>query len=342
MTATYPNTQLTLFDRAKRLSDDGMAFDVVNVMNLAGVDDFFQDVPFQECNQSLQHRITRNTGMVDSENRKINQGTKSSKQNVQTIYEQTQMKERWRDIDATVLEGLTSANRAKMLKGEDDSHKSKLGQDVVKAFFNGAEAMVGLNDRLSALNPTTFNNVLSNGFTTGGSTTTRIFIVEWSIISGGGAYGIYPAATGDAAKTMLGVFAKDWGFKDAADPNDSTRLMVRARAQFQAWVGLAVENNAKIGCIANINPSMTGANNFSDGCVQLLMQLIEEGQFNPVTSRIYVNTRVKAQMNCYAEAKNNVNWGTTEIFGRPVKTFLEIPIRTLDKAIITNTQAVIS
>lgn len=342
MTATYPNTQFTLLDRAKRLSDDGTAFDVVNVMNLVGVDDFFQDVPFQECNQSLTHRITRNTGMVDSENRKINQGTKSSKQNTQIVFEQTQKKERWRDMDAASLDGLTAANRAKVLKGEDDAHKSKLGQDVVKAVFNGAEAVEGLSSRLSALNPTTLNNVLSNGFTNDGSTTTRIYIIEWSVISGGGAYCIYPSATGATANTQLGIYAKDWGFAPAPDPNDSTRMMTRAKAEFQAWVGLAVENNTKIGCIANINPSMTGNNNFSDGCVALLMQLIEEGQFNPVTSRIYVNTRVKAQMNVYAEKKNNVNWGVTEIFGRPVKTFLEIPIRTLDKAIITNTQAVVS
>ena len=47
-------------------------------------------------------------------------------------------------------------------------------------------------------------------------------------------------------------------------------------------------------------------------------------------------------MDIYAEQKSNVLWGTDEIFGRPVATFQRIPIRVLDKAIITNTQEIVT
>jgi hypothetical protein len=340
MTTYYPNTKFTLLDRAKTTADGKTVLPVIQVMNLGGVDDFYKDVPFQECNMGISHRIVRDTGMVESNNRKLNAGTKSSKLNTQVVDETTQMKERWRKIDEVELAGIT--NIKTKLDGEDRAHMRKLGEDTVKAIFSGAEGVVGLLQRLSTLNPTGLNNVQSNGHTSA-SSTTRIIIVEWSTEAKGGCYCLYPTkGSYNTANTTLGVFAKDWGFAPGADENDSTKELVYARAQFQAWTGVAVENNKKIACLANINPSLTGSNNFADGCVSRLISLIEEGQFNPQKSRIYVNTTIKAQMNIYAEGKSNTIWGTDEIFGRPVRTFQDIPIRTLDKAIISNTQEVVT
>jgi hypothetical protein len=49
-----------------------------------------------------------------------------------------------------------------------------------------------------------------------------------------------------------------------------------------------------------------------------------------------------ALWNNYSRKKNNVNWPTTEIFGKPVMHYQEIPIRLMDNLILTNTMATVS
>jgi hypothetical protein len=343
MSTLYINSKYTLLDRAKETSDGKTVEPVIKVMNQL-VDDFFMDVPFVEANMGLKHKIIRDTGMVASTNRTFYKGVVASKLNKQVVYEDVMLKERRREIDEDEID--TLANPSTKLRQEDEAHTRKLGEDVVDAFINGtqadgAEYINGLLQRLDALNPTGLNNVLSNGFTGGGSTTTSVLIVEWNTDETGGAYGIYPP--GWMKNTQLGVSMKDKGKEPIADADDTTAKYYAYVAQFKAWLGLAVGNNRKIARLANINPTIGGANSFSDGGVANLIKLLNNGRFDRSRTRIYCNTTIKTQMDIYALDKANVLWSPTEVFGRQVTAFQgAIPIRAIDDTILGNTQAVVS
>lgn len=339
MATKYINTKYTMLDRAKQTIDGKTVLPIYEVMNEL-VDDFFMDVPFVEANMGLQHKMIRDTGMVASTNRNFYSGVKSSKRNTQVVYEKIQLKERRREIDEDEID--TLANGAEKLRQEDEGHTRKLGEDVVDAFFNsvstdGSEHMSGLFQRLDALNPTGLNNVIGNGY---GSTGTSILIIEWNTDKEGGCFGLYPPGWAGAGK--LGVAARDKGKEKVADEDDATATYYAYVAQFKAWMGLAVANNRKIARLANINPTVGGADSFTDGGPENLITLLNGGRFRKERTRIYCNTTVKTQMDVYALNKANLQWSTQEVFGRPVTTFQGIPIRVLDTTIIGNAQAVVS
>lgn len=343
MSTIYINSKYTLLDRSKETSDGKTVEPVIKVMNQL-VDDFFMDVPFVEANMGLKHKIIRDTGMVASTNRTFYKGVVSSKLNKQVVYEDVMLKERRREIDEDEVD--TLANPAVKLRQEDEAHTRRLGEDVVDAFINGTQAdggehINGLLQRLDALNPTGLNNVISNGYTSGGATTTSVLIVEWNTDETGGAYGIYPP--GWMKNTALGVSIKDKGKEPIADADDTTAKYYAYVAQFKAWLGLAVGNNRKIARLANINPTIGGSNSFSDNGVANLIKLLNNGRFDRSRTRIYCNTTIKTQMDIYAMDKANVLWAPTEVFGRQVTAFQgAIPIRAIDDTILTNTQAVVA
>ena len=346
MGTKYINTKLTLLDRAKRLEAGKRVLPIIEVMNEGGVDDFFMDVPFVKCNMGLVHKLVRDTGMVKSTNRRPYKGTRSSKRNVQTVYEHIVEKTRRRKVDPSELMGLDLDGQKQFLRQEDEAHIRKLGEDIVYDFINGVETdgseyCKGLLARMDATNASTLKTVADNG-NTDESYNTSVLVVEWNVDKTGGAHGLYPS--GFSSNMPFGIKAEDLGKVTYQDEDDSTADLELLTAAFAAWMGLAVGNNKKIGRLANVNTSSwTHANSFLNGGVEKLIEIINEGQFDTSRTRVYVNKTVAAQMDIYALNKGNTQWPTTEIFGRHVKKFAnDIPIRVLENSILTSTQSVIS
>ncbi len=341
MGVKYLNSKYSLLDRAKDAIDGKTVLPTIQVMNQFGVDDFFADVPFGEANMGLKHRIKRTSALPTTTNRTFYTGVVATKSTKQVIYEDVMLKEQRRQIDEDEVD--TLANPKELLRQEDDSHLEALGQDVVKAFFqgsmvDGSEHVNGLLQRLDSLNASGLNNVQSAGHTSGGSTTTRMLIIEWAL--GKGCYGIYPP--GYMKNTQLGVSARDKGKESCPDADDATARFYAYVAQFKAWLGLAVGDNRRLGCLANINPTSGGTGAIDDDLLDTLSVLMHSIRADRERARIYVNRTIAAQLDNYSRKKNNVFWPTTEIFGRPVKNYQGIPIRELDNLILTNTQAVVS
>jgi hypothetical protein len=341
MATKYPNTMYTLLDRAKDTIDGKTVLPTLQVMNRMGVDDFFADVPFVEANMGLKHRLKRTSALPTSTNRTFYKGVPPTKTMKQVVYEDVMLKEQRREIDEDEVD--TVANPSELLRQEDEFHIEALGQDVVTAFFqgsvvDGSEHVNGILARLDALNPTGLNNVHSAGFTTGGSTTTRIIVLEWN--PGRGIFGIYPP--GYMKNTQFGISARNKGKEPIADADDSTAKYYAYVAQFKAWLGLAVGDNRKMGCLANVNPTPGGTGAVDDDLLDKMSLLMHAVRIDRARARIYVNESIAAQLDNYSRKKNNVFWPTTEVFGRPVKVYQGIPIRELDNTILTNAQAVVS
>jgi hypothetical protein len=341
MGTKYPNTIYTLMDRCKDTIDGKTVLPTIQVMNRLGVDDFFMDVPFIEANMGLKHRIKRTSALPTSTNRTFYKGVPPTKTMKQVVYEDIMLKEQRRELDEDEVD--TLANPKELLRQEDEFHIEALGQDVVTAFFqgsivDGSEHVNGLLARLDELNPSGLNTVHSAGYTAGGSTTTRIVIVEWN--PGRGAFGIYPPRY--MKNTNYGISARNKGKEHIIDADDSTAKYYAYVAQFKAWLGLAVGDNRKMGCLANVNPTPGGTGAVDDDLLDTLSILMHATRIDRARARIYVNEVIAAQLDNYSRKKNNVFWPTTEVFGRPVKNYQGIPVRELDNTILTNVQDVVT
>jgi hypothetical protein len=134
------------------------------------------------------------------------------------------------------------------------------------------------------------------------------------------------------------------GKEPKLDASDSTLTYYTYVAQFKAWVGLAVGDNLKIARVCNINSQLDTSKNFIDANVDnLLIDVLNQGHFNPARTRIYVNQNIMTQMQVYAKDKTNMNYmGAAEVFGIKVPTFQQIPIRMIDNVIITNAETVVT
>lgn len=341
MATKYPNIKWTLMDRAKETIDGKTILPTIQVMNRLGVDDFFADVPFMEANMGLKHRLKRTSALPSSTKRTFYKGVPPTKTSKQIVYEDVLLSEQRREIDEDEVD--TLANPKELLSQEDEFHIEALGQDVVIDFFqggvtDGSEYVEGLLARLDSLNASGLNNVQSAGYTTGGSTTTRIVAVTW--YPGRGCFGIYPP--GYMKNARMGISARDKGKEQIIDADDSTAKYYAYVAQFKAWLGLAVGDNRMIGCLANVNPTSGGTGAVDDDMLDKFSELMHATRIVRERARIYVNETIAAQLDNYSRKKNNVFWPTTEVFGRPVKQYQGIPIRELDNTILTNTQAVVS
>ena len=343
MSTYYANAGYTLLDRLKETVDGKNMARIIQVMNYFGIDDFFADWPAIEASHGLKHKVSRTVNVPASTRQAFDAGVRPNVTHTQAVWEDVCLFAQRRSIHDKRLDTLSPSGKTQKLQMEDDSHRRALGKDVVYNILNdtvvsGSEHINGLLSRLDTISGNNMANVVSAGFTTGGSTTTRMMIVELN--PNDGAYLIYPPS--GMVNGAFGIYEQDKGKEPIPDPNDSLAIRYDYVAIFEAWLGMAVGNNLKIGCMANINPTYGGTGAIDDDFFDKLNALLAVLDIDYSRARIYINRGLGAQFTNYSRKKNNINWPTTELFGKKVKDYMGIPIRELDNKILPNTLAVVS
>jgi len=338
------NERWSLPDRAKASTDGKSVLPIINTLNLK-VDDFYMDVPFKYCNRGTKHLMRRANEMAASTTRRLYSGVKATKLGTQLIYEDIVAKERVRSIDEMALAGLDEGARATELLNQDKAHIRRLGEDGVDTFINGGVSedgtlIRGLLTRLNTISGNSLNNVASCGHASA-TNNSRLLIVEWNPDGDEGAFGLIPSNW--MGLGQLGVKSVNLGKKEVVDPSDVEGTYMAHRARHYLYTGLAVGDNLKIACLANINTDEDGSNNFISGNgARKIMKLINNGHFDRARTRIYCNADVKTQFDILGNEKSNLSLKPVEVFGKWVDAFREIPIRVLDNVILSNSQAVVS
>ena len=343
MSTYYANAGYTLLDRLKETVDGKNMARIIQVMNYFGIDDFFADWPAIEASHGLKHKVSRTVNVPASTRQAFDAGVRPNVTHTQAVWEDVCLFAQRRSIHDKRLDTLSPSGKTQKLQMEDDSHRRALGKDVVYNILNdtvvsGSEHINGLLSRLDTISGNNMANVVSAGFTTGGSTTTRKIIAELN--PNDGAYLIYPPS--GMVNGAFGINEQDKGKEPIPDPNDSLAIRYDYVAIFEAWLGMAVGNNLKIGCMANINPTYGGTGAIDDDFFDKLNALLAVLDIDYSRARIYINRGLGAQFTNYSRKKNNINWPTTELFGKKVKDYMGIPIRELDNKILPNTLAVVS
>jgi hypothetical protein len=282
--------------------------------------------------------------MAPSQTRRLYAGVKATKQGTQLVYEDVVKKERLRSIDEAAFDGMEEAAMKEELKNQDMAHIRQLGEDGVDAFINGGTSedganIRGLSQRLSTISGNSLNNVASCGHASA-EYNSRIYIVEWNPDGDIGCFGLIPSAWMNSG--TLGVKSVNYGKQKVTDPNDAEASYMAHEARHYLYTGLAIGDNLKIACIANINTDEDGANNFISGNgARKLVKLLNNGHFDRSRTRIYVNSDIKTQLDILGTDKSNLYLTVETVFGKPVKAFQEIPIRVIDNAVLNSSQAVV-
>jgi len=335
------NERWSMFDRAKASPDGKSVLPIINTLNLK-VDDFFKDVPLKVCNRGLSLVFRRKNEMTASENIVPYYGIKPTKMGTQLVTEHVVKKGRLRSIAEDELDGLDEGARKSELRSQDEAHIRQLGEDGVYAFWHGGIAedssnIRGLYDRLSALNPSGLNNVLSLG-NANASYNSSIYIVEWQIDFG--CFGLIPSSW--MGHGPLGVKSVNEGRVKTVNPNDVERTYMALDARHNLYTGLAVGDNLKIARLSNINTDENGSNNFISGYgSRKLYKLLENGHFDLSRTRIYINPDLSTQLQILGDEKGNLSLSSVEVFGRRVNAFRNIPVRVIDRVIIPSTETVV-
>jgi hypothetical protein len=328
MATLTPNAQLGFLELSKRTNDSGM-IEIAEV--LTAKMPILMDIPWRPTNMLASEKFTRRASLPTGSFRKAYEGVTKEASTTQVVVEPTALIEARSEIDEAILD--VSPNPTQVRRDEDMAFVEGMSQTFAKKLFSGTlasspEEFNGLGARLNDL---TQRTVIGNGGT--GGDTTSIYAVDWGARK---THCIYPSNA--ANRGALGLSAVNIGREVLLDGSDLPYYgMV---TQFKWWVGLVVRDEFSIGRLANIEVSGTD-NLFNE---DKLIELLNEGNFNRATTRLYYNQKIATQAQIRMKDKgNNEFWSqATGLSGVPMTMFDGVICQRMEDTIITNTETVVS
>ena len=320
MSTVVVNSQFTMLELAKRTNNK----DVLEIANvLAQKNDIIQDAYWVESNQKANHIGTKSLALPSGTWRQANAGAAITAASTKQISEPIGRLEDFSDIDEAILD-LNADKKQAVRSGEDKLHIEGLSQQLAYAIIYGdrsttPESIDGLATRYNALS---LDNVLGAGGS--GGDTTSMWIVEWGENA---VHLVYPKGT------PVGLHFEDKG-KVRITPS-SGYAYYAWETQFVVQAGLFVHDDRCAQRIANIEVSGQENTLDDDQIIEALNAMPDPG--GSAGTVIYVNRKLKTQLDILAKDKSNVNYTVDNAFGQPVTRFWGVPIRMLEQLVNTET-----
>jgi len=330
--ATIGNTYLTLKDKLAQKENGKIATTIVDLLAQSNV--LLEDAVVRECNEGSTHKTTVRNGLPEVEFRKFYQGVSSSKGEYTQITDTTGMLEVYSQVDKSLadLEGDTQQFRM----NEAQAFLESMNNTVQENIFYGSKAtnpagFDGLAIRYNTISTDTKSigyRVLDAGGT--GSDNTSIWFITWGDLH---THLLYPKGS------QMGLVHTDKGAQTATDSNGNMYEVYRDH--FKWDVGMSVRDFRSTCRIANIDVSDLSTANAAD-LIQLMIQAYHRINRFSKTGKtvIYCNETICTYLHFQALSKSNVKLSIDECMGKPIVTFLGIPVKCADQ--IKNTEAAVS
>lgn len=323
MATLEAKNQLTLLELAKRHDPNGDSAAIAEV--LEETNEILQDAIYLEANDKTSNKSTRRLTLPTGTWRKLNKGVGTeSSQTVEQI-DNLGMLESFSKVDKALADRAT--NPMEFRNNEALAFVEGLGQTFADTLVYGNDAIdteqfTGLAPRLASL---VDDHVVSAGGS--GSDLTSIYVVQWGERM---VHMVYPQ--GDP---HMGIMHDDLGVNKVLD--DDGNGFMAYEDHFKLQTGLVVRDER---CIArNCNIEVSGSSNLFDE--DDLIAMLNELPFQGRGAVIYVNKKIKTQMQIRLKNKANVNFSVGEgLSGRPVLFFDGVPVHRVDA--ITNTESEIT
>lgn len=329
--ATIGNTVPTLLDVSKQFTSDGKPLPIAELIQQTN--EILDDIPWYEANSINGHRLAARAGYPTPTWRKLNSGVQPTKSVFTDVNEGMGQLAELGEVDKQLAE--LSANVAQFRLNQNIGHIEAMNQGFVQALFYGdtdvnPEQFLGLSPRFDDITgPLNAAQIIDAGGT--GSDNASIWLIGWGPTS---VFGIYPKGS------QAGLQHKDYGEELVTDANGGKYPALRD--WFQWNCGIAVQDWRNIVRVANVdvsdltNTAASGANLISL-MTSAVEQLNDRGVVNPV---FYVPRKLRGILRQQIVNKSNVWLSMDEVAGRKVVSFDGIPVRRVDKLLLTEARIV--
>ncbi len=332
--ATLGSTAPTLADLAKRMDPNGTIATVIEL--LAKTNQILDDIPWVEGNLPTGHRTTLRTSLPTPTWRLFNAGVAPTKSTTSQIDFSCGMLQAYSEVDMDLLK-LYGNQAAGFRASEDNAHLEAMSQSFADTLFYGSaatnpERWNGFATIYGDVNYGEATATAKDGavIDAGGSSTdnTSIWLVFWGENT---VHGIYPKGM------EAGLQSEDLG-RDTKTLSDGSMYEVM-RSRFIWNCGMAYRDWRSVVRIANIDVSSLLSQ--ESGYADLTPLMIRAYWRVPAYVRnmgrpvFYVNKLVGAQLHIQALGKASGNLTVENFDGKPITTFLGVPIRECDSILAT-------
>ena len=321
--ATVGNTYLTLKDKFAQKENGKIATTIVDLLAQSNV--LIEDAVVRECNEGSTHKTTVRNGLPEVEFRKFYQGVSASKGEYTQITDTTGMLEVYSQVDKSLadLEGDTDQFRM----NEAQAFLESMNNTVQENIFYGSKAtnpagFDGLSVRYNKIS-TDKNSigyrVLDAGGT--GSKNTSIWFITWGDLH---THLLYPKGS------QMGLIHENKGAQTATDANGN--MFEVYRDHFKWDIGMTVRDFRSTARIANIDVTALDGDNPAD-LIKLMIQAYHRIKRFAKTGNtvIYCNETIETYLHFQAINKANVNLSIENFAGKPIVSFLGIPVKCADQ-----------
>lgn len=329
--ANYP----TLLEVSKEFGVNGEPLAVAEMLTQRN--EALDDIPWIEANSTGGHRLAISTGLPAAVYRKLNAGILPSKGTTADVTESMGSLTSLGKVDKLLAD--LSGNEAVYRLRKNARHMEAMNQKFMQTVFYGdtnttPEEFLGLAPRYSDIGagaPDNSRQIIDAGGA--GTDNASIWLVKWGP---GGVQGIFPKGS------QGGLVHRDYGEELCIAP-DGVGELPMYRDWFEWNAGIAVEDWRNIVRIANVDSSdlvkdaATGAD-----IIDLMIQATElvDGAGDDSRLVFYVPGRIRSFLRRQMLNKSNVEVGMDEIAGRRVTTFAGIPVRKVDRLLLTEARIV--
>lgn len=329
--ATIGNTVPTLLDVSKQFTQDGKPLPIAEL--LAQTNEILDDIPWYEANEISGHRLAARAGYPTPTWRKLNSGVQPTKSVFTDVNESMGQLAELGECDRQMAE--LSSNKEQFRLNQNIGHIEAMNQGFVQALFYGdtdvnPEQFLGLSPRFDDITgPLNAEQIIDAGGT--GSDNASIWLIGWGQM---GAYGIYPKGS------QAGLKHEDFGEELLVDANGGKYPGLRD--WFQWNCGIAVHDWRNIVRVANIDVSeLTNSGATGAKLIELMTAAVEQlDNRNIVNPAFYVPRKLRGILRQQIVNKSNVWLSMSEVAGRKVVAFDDIPVRRVDKLLLTEARIV--
>lgn len=314
---------LTMAETVKRTNNDRLV-EIAEL--LEEKNEILDDLQLVEASNVTTHRTTQRTGLARGDWRAYNQGVGNAVTSTRQIDEDVATLAIYSEVDKQLAQ--QSGNPSAFRKSEDTGIIEGLSQQMAETLIYGNRKtnpamFTGLAPRR---NETSHPQVYDAGGT--GSDLTSIYVVQHGTR---GFHGIYPRGS-----NSVGINVEDKGEQTAFD-EDGKKLQVY-RTLFEWAVGIVIRDPETVFRIANVPVDMGEDYEQMKKWEYRLIEVLNQMPNRGTGAVIYGNKDIMTQADIKALDRHNVQYGSTEIFGREVTTFRGTPMRLVERILSTEDQ----
>lgn len=271
-----------------------------------------KDMPFQEANDVTQHVDAYRKSLPKSTREKYNQGIGGELGEEEEVTFGIQKRGNMPSIDKRLID--IAANPAEFIRIKIAGAVQGMTQEIETDLIYGSQAAntCDYDGIAQYCNETDGVRVIDGGGDS--EDLTSIYVVAWDLANG--AYGIYPKGS------KAGISYEDKGTR-LERLADDTRIE-NAIYYVSVAMGLGTRDIRAFGRVANIDVSTLSATTFDEEKLMILLDNMPSSLRSK--AKIYVPTKLKTAIQLRINSKENVNFSSTDAFGKPTLMFLDTPV----------------